>query len=282
MAAPDLSYLHGKPVEEAVRIGERFLHQARQQLREAHAVFSLCAQQTRLSPFTIGQLQQQIWQAELGLGLHRQYFSQAGQDRFVHEAYFANHRGGVFVEIGGYNGVEGSNCLFFEKFLGWSGLVVEASPTQVARLRPLRDATVVHAAIADVDGTAEFIDITTGKTQMSGLAAHYPPGQLERLQAEPGNTIERVEVPVMRLDTLLRAHQLNQVDYCSIDVEGAEPIILQSFDFSAFAIRVFSVENSSHQPTSPVQSLFTSGGYTQTALIGHDEIYLQTLRHPSD
>ena len=36
---------------------------------------------------------------------------------------------GTFVEFGARNGVDHSNTLYFERALGWRGILVEADPT---------------------------------------------------------------------------------------------------------------------------------------------------------
>ena len=55
------------------------------------------------------------------------YASQAGQDVVV-DRLLSGKTGGIFVDVGGYDGVTGSNSLYFEQFRGWSGLIVEAVP----------------------------------------------------------------------------------------------------------------------------------------------------------
>jgi hypothetical protein len=37
-------------------------------------------------------------------------------------------RGGFFIEAGAHDGVEASNTLYFEKKMGWTGLLVEPNP----------------------------------------------------------------------------------------------------------------------------------------------------------
>ena len=82
---------------------------------------------------TRGQINQQIWECERLSGQRDQFFSQAGQDAYLDERVFKGKRDGVFVEIGGYDGVTGSNCLFFELIRGWTGLLIEPSPTYFAK-----------------------------------------------------------------------------------------------------------------------------------------------------
>jgi len=142
-----------------------------------------------------------LWQVEKQFGLHSWYFSQAGQDRYLNERVFRNKRDGTFVEIGGYDGWTGSNCVFFEKVLGWTGLVVEASPQLVRRIGETRSARVVHTAIADRDGAAEFLDVTSGLTQMGGLLDHYHAEKLQRIRRDERHSEIAVTVPSTRLDT---------------------------------------------------------------------------------
>ena len=215
-----------------------------------------------------------LWQVEKKLGGHARYFSQAGQDRYVAERIFRNRRNGTFVEIGGYDGWEGSNCVFFEKVLGWTGVVVEASPGLVRRIGETRSARVVHAAVSDRDGTAEFLEVTTGLTQMGGLMEHYPAEQLRRLRRGEGHAETVVTVPATRLDTLLHAHGMERIDYCSIDVEGAERAVLRSLDFAEFDITALSIENNrpGHEP---YQDIMDPAGYRQVAVLGVDEIWVR-------
>ena len=219
----------------------------------------------------------QLWQVEKQLGLHARYFSQAGQDRYLNERIFRNRRNGTFVEIGGHDGWTGSNCVFFEKVLGWTGIVVEASPRLVKQIGRTRSAAVVNAAVSDRDGTAEFLDVTSGLTQMSGLVDlvdHYPGEMLRTIRQDERHAETVVTVPSMRLDTLLRAHGLDRIDYCSIDVEGAERAVLGSIDFEAADIAVLSIENNRSGPEpASYEDILVPHGYRQVAVLGMDEIW---------
>lgn len=51
--------------------------------------------------------------------------AQKGQDRYVYSTFFKDMDGpGIFVEFGGRDGIMDSNTYFFEKALGWKGLLV--------------------------------------------------------------------------------------------------------------------------------------------------------------
>ena len=88
------------------------------------------------------------------------------------------------------------------------------------------------------------------------------------------NHIERnIVVSVITLDSLLRKYKMFCVDYCSIDVEGAEKSILKQFRFDDFDISVFSIENNSGNRDKSVQVILESAGYRLIEIIGNDEIY---------
>ena len=263
----------GRRVTEIVRTLNGDVRAA---LEEARAAYRLCLRHDRLAEHLKGFVRMHLWQVEKQLGLHARYFSQAGQDRYLDERIFRSKRNGTFVEIGGYDGWMGSNCVFFEKVLGWTGLVVEASPQFVQRIGETRSAEVVHAAVADQDGTAQFLEVTSGLTQMGGLMDHYPSEALERIRRDRRHSETVVTVPAMRLDTLLRARGLQKIDYCSIDVEGAERAVLRSIDFDEFDIAVLSIENNRSGPDpASYADIMGPAGYRQVAVLGMDEIWVK-------
>ena len=130
------------------------------------------------------------------------------------------------------------------------------------------------AAVSDREGTAEFLDVTSGWLQMGGLIDHYHPVTLQRLRRHEGHSETTVTVRSTRLDTLLRTHGLKTIDYCSIDVEGAERAVLRSIDFDEFDITALSIENNRPGHES-YQDIMHPAGYRQVAVLGVDEIWVK-------
>ena len=124
MSGFDPSKYHGRSLSEVIRILDG---DVRGSLEEARAAYRFCLRRMNLPAHTKGAVRMHLWQVEKQLGLHARYFSQAGQDRYLNEQFFKNKRNGTFVEIGGHDGWTGSNCVFFEKVLNWTGIVVEAA-----------------------------------------------------------------------------------------------------------------------------------------------------------
>ena len=200
------------------------------------------------------------------------HVSQAGQDRVL-DRVLGGKTGGVFVDIGAYDGRTGSNTLFFERERGWTGLLVEPVPDMATRAAACRAAPCRTLAIADRDGTAPFITVTSGYTQMSGLSGSYDSDLLTRVRADARHSEQGTEVPTRTLDSLLREAALGPIDYVSLDIEGAELSALSVFSFAAFDIRAWSIENNAASPAIP--ALMRENGYDLIDFCGQDEIYLR-------
>jgi FkbM family methyltransferase len=223
----------------------------------------------------MGQLQQTWWTVNRMLNGSGPYFSQSGQDEYLDRVVFNRARDGIFVEVGAYDGLDGSNTLFFEMCRGWRGLLVEASPDlqQIASSR--RRSPCVAIAVAPEAGFAEFLQVMRGYLQMSGLARHMSADQLRDIEMAGNSETRTIRVPTRPLADLLIEHGLRQVDYLSIDVEGAEQAILEAFPFDSFDIKAWSVEV--RAGSDEIAEIMQRAGYIRTAFIGQDQIFVHQV-----
>jgi len=200
------------------------------------------------------------------------FHSQYGQDRFIFKTFFPNKRGGVFLDVGAYDGVKLSNTFFFEKEMGWTGLCIEPSPTQFKLLSKSRSCICVNCAVYDREGDVEFLD--TGA--LSGIIEGYDKPHRRKVwskkrgkkRPKPG---DRITVPCRVLPNLLREHNLSKIDYMSIDTEGSEPAIIKTLDMEEFEISVISVEN--NYDDRRVKKHLSNMGYVKVKHIKVDDIY---------
>lgn len=220
-----------------------------------------------------GMLLMDRWDVRRKLGLDRPYFSQAGQDEYLDRVVFHGRRGGRFAEIGAYDGVTGSNTLFFEKSRGWSGLLVEASPRLYAEVLRNRDTPCLNVAVAPAAGQAEFLEILGGYTQMGGLVGSLGRTARMQMEADPRTATEVIRVPTRPLADILRDHGLVRLDYLSIDIEGGERAVLEHFPFAEFEIQAWSIEVNEADPEIP--RIMSSAGYALNAHVGVDQIWVR-------
>ena len=56
------------------------------------------------------------------------------EDRYAAHHFFGNYTHGVYLEIGGLDGITYTNTNYFSRAKGWRGMLIEASPKQVCTL----------------------------------------------------------------------------------------------------------------------------------------------------
>lgn len=202
------------------------------------------------------------------------FYSQVGQDRFLLEHFFRGKRNGVFLDIGAYDGETFSNSLFFEKSMGWTGLCVEPMPSAFAKCAAMRKAICENVCLSDFEGEADFLEADDQggpiEKMYSGLPAYFDPRHVHRIKAETrSQTVNRV--PVTTFAALLTKHSMFDIDFCSLDVEGAELPILSTFDSERFRIGVFSIENNWDDERIP--RLMANQGYEFVAKLEQDYVF---------
>ncbi len=246
---------------DKIKNAEKLLGEAMQELGA-----SIQGEQSRRR----GNLTHELWKVQKMLGRVQQYFSQSGQDRFI-DNLLGNKRDGVFADIGGYDGVTGSNTLFFETFRGWSGILVEPTPDNLERSKEVRRCPCLGYGAGAVAGEMDFLHIESGYTQMSGFLDSYDQNLLGKVRENPNHREAILKVQSKTLPDILADSGLSQIDYLSLDVEGGELAILNDFPFADFDITALSIENNSH--TSEIPKLMQSHGYKLVEFCGVDEIY---------
>jgi FkbM family methyltransferase len=215
---------------------------------------------------------QSLWDAARREGRFAPYFSQSGQDRFLEDRVFRGERNGIFVEVGAYDGLVHSNTAFFEVERGWDGLLVEASPDLAASARRNRKAACVERIVGPKVADVEFLEVLEGYTAMSGVLATYDPMLLQRVRAHPDHRERILRLQARPLGEILDEAGIAAVDYVSLDVEGAEIGVLESFPFDRIPVRAWSIENNSGDPR--IARLMAGQGYEIIEYIGVDEIYV--------
>ncbi len=201
-----------------------------------------------------------------------QFYSQIGQDRYLLDSFFRGKRSGVFLDIGAYDGQTFSNSLFFEETMGWSGLCVEPLPSAFAKLRERRKALCENVALADFEGTADFLDCDAGEDgqMLSGLPCHFDPRHIQRVR-HLATRKDAIRVPVTKLGGLLEKHALRHIDFCSLDTEGSEIPILNDLDLERFHISVFTIEDNYNGSALP--ELMERKGYDFVARLQWDSVF---------
>jgi FkbM family methyltransferase len=200
------------------------------------------------------------------------YTSQAGQD-FVIDQIMKHKREGTFIDVGGYDGVTGSNTFFLETNRGWTGALVEPVKAQLVKAAALRTCPCIEAAIAPTEGEADFIEISEGFTQMSGLADTYDKKLLQTVRNDKRHRENVTKVNTKTLSSILEYAKIPDPDFISLDIEGGEIACLKAFPFKDHNVKAWAIENNTG--TSEIKQLMDENGYNLVEFCGPDEVYFK-------
>lgn len=204
------------------------------------------------------------------------YYSQIEQDRILQEKFFFRQEQGFFVDVGAEDGRSGSNTLFFEE-KGWKGICIEPHPDSFAKLQATRKCVCLPVAISQTKGTLKFTKIEGPASALSGFSSTYDPRHVERIEREletKGGTKTEIDVPTETLSSIFAKHNVKEIHYLSIDVEGAELDVLKSIDFDVVFIHVLDIENNYPDSFGEIRKFLASKGFTKSFPIMFDEIFV--------
>lgn len=213
------------------------------------------------------------------------YYSQYGQDQYVHETFFKDFHCGTFIEFGALDGLLDSNTLFFERELDWTGILIEPNPLAFEMLKKNRPhCNIEQVAISNENTVMPFMRIDGNFYGWSGLLADIEPQHSERIeQYIRKEEIQTINVQVHDLAWLADQYSLKHVDFMSIDTEGTEEKIMNAFPWEKLTVTVFCIENNFQNYS--IDALMTFHGYEKNTRIGPDDIYcrigMATRRHQS-
>jgi FkbM family methyltransferase len=142
---------------------------------------------------------------------------------------------GIFLEMGALDGVIFSNSRLYEYCAGWDGILIEAQPDNVRHLYENRPCAVIvpeGVCAANPNGEPSTIRMSIGEGTAFDLST----------RESSSDSDESVEVPCRPLSTILEENGVERINFFSLDVEGAELKVLETFDFKKVKIDVLMVE----------------------------------------
>ncbi|XP_059352831.1 uncharacterized protein LOC132087713 [Daphnia carinata] len=198
----------------------------------------------------------------------------SGQSKVV-LAHLHNQIGGFFVECGAFDGEEGSNSLFMERQLKWNGILIEPDRKSFGKLLSKRR----HAWALPVCLSTEPFP-----TKVS-FESDYQAGKIYRQDNEKQMKLEAerlkkygiglIDVQCFPFYSILLAVGRTQVDYFSLDVEGAESQVLANVPWHLVDVKTLTVEITSQNQTvlNQVANHMMANGYDNKELMKGQGFY---------
>ena len=197
----------------------------------------------------------------------QKYYAQYGEDKILNQIF--NKKDGVCVEVGGFDGVTGSNSYYFEQ-LGWRCLVVEPMPDFCQKIRAARSCEIAEVAASDKAGEAEFY-VAVGVEVLSTM--QHDANHFARIRTSTQEEMRKITVKTARLDEILLERGISTVDFMTIDVEGHEMSALAGMSFDAISPRIIILEDNSGGLDTEVKDFMKSVGYIRFKRTGNNDWY---------
>jgi hypothetical protein len=194
-----------------------------------------------------------------GTGIPHLWFSQTSQDETILSMMGAtcNKRAtaiyrGFFVDLASNHALHLSNTYVLEKHYDWQGLCIEANPSYWQDLSALRPrCRIIGAVVGNQSHPHEQIQFNFNGMALGGIAG----AGFDNGVDIQGSSKFAYTIPLAHL--LEKYHAPSVIDYFSLDVEGAEMMIMSDFPFNKYRFRILTAE----RPTLALQELLHQHGY---------------------
>ncbi len=165
---------------------------------------------------------------------------------------YLNFNNGYFVELGANDGITYSNTYYFEKYRGWKGILIEPIPHKYLKCLKNRskETQVFCNACVSYNFNEKFIEIIYSnlmstpiglETDIDNLENHAEKGKKHLENGEDNFTFAAIAEKLNNI--LLKANAPKQMDFLSLDVEGAEIEVLKGINHNEYRFKFICIES---------------------------------------
>ena len=182
----------------------------------------------------------------------QKWFSQARQDEVV-LSLLGNKRNGYFVDLAANDATLLSNTYALERHFGWKGLCIEPNPMYWYNLTQYRlDCELVAAVVGHK--RMEQVNFLFDAGDHGGILGE----EFDNKRMNRRNKLNH-QYTVTLEEIFDRYRVPKEIDYLSLDVEGAEEFIMRSFPLQNYKVKLMTVE----RPHEKLVELLKSHGFEQ-------------------
>ncbi len=197
----------------------------------------------------------------------RLFKSQKGQDRWVIFRALPYMQNGYFLDLAAADGVAHSNTYALENLFGWEGICIEPNPRFHQKLKKKRKCIVDRSVVSD---KKEKVVFRVDNGLLGGIVDDDTDNNF-RLRAKQLLKAETITLDALPLNEILDRHNApSQIDYFSLDVEGAEERVIRSIAFDKYEFLCMTIE----RPTPKVNEILFENGYLFVKNHKNDTFYV--------
>mmetsp|Transcript_36783 Transcript_36783/g.64794 ORF Transcript_36783/g.64794 Transcript_36783/m.64794 type:complete len:265 (+) Transcript_36783:84-878(+) len=202
-------------------------------------------------------------------------YAQWGQDKWLQDLY-GDYKG-FYLDIGSHDGEVLSNTQTLDE-LGWKGVCVDPLPNHMEN----RSCKVYKTVLTDKssvsgDDTVTFHDCTFSGTDHGDGGLSGIKGLGAYVETDKRKDCSLIQLRTQRLDHFLKTVEdmPYAIDYMSLDVEGAEDMIMSYFPWETHCLKAITVE----RPSPAMVNLLFAHHCRLNAFLGQDHAYKCTCKN---
>eukprot|EP00486_Rosalina_sp_Unknown_P012940 CAMPEP_0201583370 /NCGR_PEP_ID=MMETSP0190_2-20130828/97675_1 /ASSEMBLY_ACC=CAM_ASM_000263 /TAXON_ID=37353 /ORGANISM="Rosalina sp." /LENGTH=286 /DNA_ID=CAMNT_0048025119 /DNA_START=28 /DNA_END=885 /DNA_ORIENTATION=- len=172
-------------------------------------------------------------------------WSQAYQDWYMFHQFFYGKQNGIYIEVGANHPFLLSNSAFFDICMGWKGICVEPSDVLAKEFENRRSCTMVKRCGWSVTQDNLKMLLRGGGTSI--ITDQQYQQQIAQNNAEnvfSCDTISGFDLlsqyqPRNKFGEMADLNDVTDIDFISLDIEGAEEMFLKCFPFDKYNVHVW-------------------------------------------
>jgi FkbM family methyltransferase len=165
---------------------------------------------------------------------------------------YLNFNNGFFVELGANDGISQSNSYYFEKYREWKGVLIEPIPHNYLKClknRSKRSQVFCNACVS-FEYKEKFVEIIYSNLMSTSLGLETDIDNAENHALIGKQFLEEDEtnfnfgaVANQLNNILFKANAPKQIDFLSLDVEGAELEVLKGINHNKYRFKFICIES---------------------------------------
>jgi FkbM family methyltransferase len=195
--------------------------------------------------------------------------SQFGEDIYIFNRFINNYRqDGKFIELGAIDGISYSITYFFEKFLGFNGILIEPTINYEKLIVNRPNCDNYNYAVNYTCENAKFI----GEGCTAGLKDSFNETFIKQNNI---NTKYEYYVECKPMKDIIKSSQLTYIDLFIIDVEGAERIVLETIDFNIpIYIIIIELDETDKEKDNKCREILMKNGFEFNIRVNINEFWI--------